>query len=109
MLSGYFSRWVEVKYLNTTTASGVINKMKQPFAIHGIPEVIVSDNGPQFACNEFHVFAEQYGFKHITSSLHFSQGNGAAEGAVKIAKKLLSQQSPDIALLNYPATHHSVQ
>jgi len=53
VLSDYFSCWKEMKYLRTTAASAVINKMKQVFATHGIPDVIVSDNGPQFACNEF--------------------------------------------------------
>ncbi|GFO42759.1 Pol polyprotein [Plakobranchus ocellatus] len=46
-------------------------------------------------------------FTQQASSLAFPQANGQAESAVKIAKKILSQPGPDIALLNYRATAHS--
>jgi hypothetical protein len=49
VLSDYFSRWIEVTYLSTTTASSVINKMKQVFVTHGFHDVIATDNGHQFA------------------------------------------------------------
>ena len=39
---------------------------------------------------------KKYGFTSITLSPHFLQSNGAAESAVKIAKKL---QQPDIFLV----------
>jgi hypothetical protein len=85
----------------------VINKFKLIFATHGIPEVITSDNGPQFQCKEFREFAREYDFQHQTSSPGFPQANGEAESAVKIAKKVLSQDEPELALLNYRATPHS--
>ena len=37
------------------------------FAIHGIPQEIVTDNGPQFR-NEFRNFTQQLDIKHITTS-----------------------------------------
>ena len=45
----YFSQFVEVDYLTDTTSQTVITKLKGQFARHGIPDVVVSDNGPQFA------------------------------------------------------------
>ena len=50
---------------------------------------IVSDNGPQFAAEEFRVFAQSYGFKQTRTSPHYPQSNGKAESAVKQAKKIL--------------------
>ncbi|KAL5471335.1 hypothetical protein EMCRGX_G029439 [Ephydatia muelleri] len=44
----YFSRYPEVIQLATTTSSKVIGALKSVFARHGIPEEVVSDNGPQF-------------------------------------------------------------
>ncbi|GFO18778.1 Pol polyprotein [Plakobranchus ocellatus] len=46
-------------------------------------------------------------FTQQVSCLAFPQANGHAESAVKIAKKILSQPEPDIALFNYRATAHS--
>ena len=103
----YYSRWIEIKHLTTTTSSAVINKCRQVFAAHGIPEEFHSDNGPQFAAKEFQDFADHYGFLLTTSSPYFAQANGEAEMAVKIAKTILSTTSPDVALMNYRATPHS--
>jgi hypothetical protein len=107
VLIDYYSRWIEVKRLYSTSAAAVINKCRQVFATFGIPDLFMSDNGPQFASAEFKHFAENYGFAHTTSSPYFPQANGEAESAVKIAKTILSSASPDIALLNYRATPHS--
>ena len=107
VVTDYYSRWLEVRQLHSTTASSVINKFKMIFATHGIPEVVVYDNGPQFQCREFQGFSQEYDFQHLTSNPGFPQANGAAESAVKVAKKLLQQADPDLALLNYRATPHS--
>ena len=67
----------------------------------------MSDNGPQFQCGKFWNFARESDFQHQASSPGFHQADGEAESAVKMAKKIILQVSPDIALLNYRATAHS--
>jgi len=73
----------------STTSEVVIKKLKAHIARYRVPDEIVSDNGPQFAAEEFRVFAQSYGFKHTRTSPHYPQSNGKAESAVKQAKKTL--------------------
>lgn len=101
----YLSRYPEVAKLPSTTSTAVISAIKSIFSRHGIPEVVRSDNGPQYSSREFDEFAESYGFVHNTSSPHFPQSNGLAERMVKTMKQLISQSlDPYLALLNYRAT-----
>ena len=62
----YFSRYPEVIKLTTTTSAAVITALKSIFARYGIPEIVRSDNGPQFASQEFATFAKLYGFQLLT-------------------------------------------
>ena len=78
----YYSKFFEVSHLPNSKSKTVINHNKPQFARYGIPETIVSDNGPEFSSHEFADFAKQYGFKHITSSPRYPQSNGLAERAV---------------------------
>ena len=87
----YFSRWIEIARLSNQTSEEVILHTHSMFARHGIPEVVVSDNGPQFSAELYAEFARQYGFEHITSSPYHPQCNGEAERAVKTMKCLLKK------------------
>ena len=101
----YFSRYPEVIKLSSTTSSNIIALLKTIFARHGIPEVLRTDNGPQYAAKEFSVFAKSYGFQHIISSPRFPQSNGQVERMVQTIKGLLKNSSdPHIAVLSYRAT-----
>jgi len=100
----YYSRFVEVSYMPSTTAAAVIGKIKTSFARFGIPQEVISDNGSQFSCSAFEEFAKSWGFVHSTCSPYHSQANGAAESGVKIAKKIVQQDDPHLALLTYHAT-----
>ena len=105
VLVDYFSRYAEVIKLQSTTSSSVISAMKSVFSRYGIPELLISDNGPQYVSNEFKEFAVKYNFKHTTSSPHFPQSNGLAERTVQTLKQLLSKSDdPYLALLVYRAT-----
>ena len=74
-------------------------------ARHGVPEPLVSDNGPQFSSKEFVLFAKDYGFSHVTSSPGHASGNGEVERAVRTVKELLyAAQDPYSDLLNYRST-----
>uniref|UniRef100_A0A0A9YGK9 RNA-directed DNA polymerase n=1 Tax=Lygus hesperus TaxID=30085 RepID=A0A0A9YGK9_LYGHE len=105
----YYSRYFELAQLSGLKSNEVIVKLKSFFCRHGIPEEIRSDCGTQFQAilgSEFDEFSKSYGFTHKTSSPHFSQSNGAAEAAVKIAKILLKKSpgDPYLALLSYRNT-----
>jgi len=102
-----YSRWIELKALTSLSTTAVINRLKDIIATHGVFDELMTDNGPQFVSSEFHEFAKAYGFSQITSSPHFPQANGEAESAVKIAKKMLAQADPHLALLNYRSSIHS--
>ena len=84
----------------------VITHMKSCFARHGIPDIVMSDNGPQFKSADFIKFSLRYGFKHQTSSLRYPQANGEIERWVKTVKSLLkkSKDPSYIALMAYRAT-----
>ena len=100
----YFSRWLEIIYLAETTSTYVISKLKNLFAKFGIPEIVVSDNGPQFGSAVFKQFSQEYGFQHYKSDPYFSQENGCAERAVQTAKRILAQDDVFMSLMTYRAT-----
>jgi transposase InsO family protein len=100
----YYSKFIEIFKISSQTSKEVTLLMKSAFARFGMPFEMVTDNGPCFASMEFKNFAKECGFKHITTSPHFPQANGQAESAVKIAKKIIQQDDPFTALLQYRAT-----
>ena len=88
----YFSDYFEIdKLQGKKDAAAIIRLLKKYFACHGIPNVMVTDNGPPFNSQTFTNFAAEYAFKHTTSSPTYPQSNGKAENAVKIAKRLLKK------------------
>ena len=104
IVSDYFSRYIEIAHLKNANSFCVIQSMKNIFARHGIPEKVVTDNGRQFVSSEFQNFADKWNFVHTTSSPYFPQSNGQAERAVQIAKRILQQEDPFLALLSYRTT-----
>ena len=101
----YYSNFIEFERIKNTSSHSVIQALKTTFGRHGIPESLVSDNGPVYASEEFRKFASQWDFQHITTSPHYSQANGKAESAVKICKALLkkaqlAKSDIHLALLN---------
>ena len=105
LLLNYYSRYIEISKLNEQSSSEVICHTKSIFARHGIPQEVVSDNGPSYSSLEYKQFAAQYGFTHTTSSPRYPQNNGEAERAVKTVKSFLKKSDdPYLALLIYRST-----
>ena len=70
------------------TLSAVIEFLKEQFSRHGLPDILVTDNGPQFTSQEFKQFTHNWEFVHVASSSHYQISNGKVEAAVKVAKSV---------------------
>ena len=93
--------------MKKTTSKKVIKTLKSHFARYGIPNTVVSDNGPQFQSSEFKNFSKTYEFTHTNSDPYNAKSNGKAESAVKSAKNLLRKNRTGdqfLALLNFRNT-----
>lgn len=81
-----FSKWIEaVRVANATTTSTII-VLRRLFATHGIPETLVSDNGPQFVSEEFAQFLSSNNITHIQTAPKHPSSNGLAERTVQTIK-----------------------
>ena len=86
------------------TAKAVVEATKKLFSEQGIPQEVVSDNGPQFSSSLYATFAQEWNFVHMTSSPHYPQSNGLVERFIQTVKHSLgkakaSGNDPNIALL----------
>ena len=105
----YYSNFIEIDNINRATSQSVCKSLKSMFSRYGVPDIVISDNGPQFAAAEFSEFANKWAFKHDTSSPHYPQSNGKAENMVKTVKRLLTKcrkagQSEYLVLLDWRNT-----
>ena len=84
-----FSKWPEVRVMSTTTVSATLDVLREWFSLHGIPEQLVTDNGPQFIAEAFKTFTERNGIRHIRSAPYHPASNGLAERFVQSLKQSL--------------------
>ena len=63
-----YSKWLEVVITNSATSLTTIEQLRKLFAVHGLPELIISDNGPAFSSDEFKVFMKKMVF--VIDKLH---------------------------------------
>ena len=105
----YWSNFFEVVKIHRRTAQAAITQFKVQFARHGIPEVLISNNGPEFDNQEFKNFSTDWQFEHRTSGSRYPQANGKVENAVKTCKGLLlkaeeDKRDPLLAILSWRNT-----
>ena len=72
--------------LKVASALTVVTALTEVFSCHGIPEIVISDNG--LHSELFRMFSKQYGFTHIMSSSGYPQAMGEAGRAVAIVRRL---------------------
>ena len=70
------------------SVQSVAEHFKSIFSEYGLPDTIVSDNGPCYTAELFTNLMKEYAVNHITSSPHYPQSNGLAEKFVHIVKNL---------------------
>ena len=88
-----YSSYPEPGSISKKSSATVTKVMKSVFARHGIPETVVSDNGPCYNSSEFSVFSKEWGFSHETSSPEHPSSNGLAERAVQTVKNIIKKSA----------------
>ena len=89
------SKWPEVIVMPSTTSQRTTVVLSTYFARYGLPEQLVSDNGPQFTSHEFETFIQQQGIKHIKSAPYHPSTNGLAERFVQTFKNSMRTSESD--------------
>ena len=109
------SRWPEVQMVKSTKFKDLEGKLETLFSLHGIPEVVLSDNGPPYNSNDWKRFSKKMGFKTRHSTPEHPESNGIAERFMSVLVKVIhtavaDKQDPRVAvrrrLLNYRNTVH---
>ena len=86
----YYCKFPFVRKMPTPcTSHAVVAPTADIFSEHGVPEKVVSDNGPHYDCVNYKKFAQEWGFEHVTSSPHFPQSNGFVERSIQTVKRTL--------------------
>ena len=110
MIADKYSKYPLVDEVpNPVNSAAVTSIIKRYCGIFGKPQIIYSDNGPQYAGEAFKKFVNEWAIQHVTSSPTYAQSNGFVERQIGYIKPLLekaikSKQDIDITLLNIRAT-----
>ena len=103
--------------MSSTTATKIIEALRQLFSAYGLPEQLVSNNGPQFVAQEFDSFMKINGIKHIRTLPYHLASNGVVERLVQTFKKAMNAtnrkettKSQQLAsfLLSYRTTPYAI-
>ena len=106
LMCDYYSKFPIVKKIPSGQSTGqtVVRLTKCVMSEQGVPELVISDNGPQYDCQSYKQFSKEWGFQHITSSPRYPQSNGFIERQVQTVKNTLdkavkSGQDPHMSML----------
>ena len=92
----FYSGFLTYDELASTITSAEIKMLHNIVRKFGLPEMILSDNGPCFQSEVFLSFCANLDIGHITSSPHYHQSNGRAEWAISTIKKILKKTKSNI-------------
>ena len=73
------SKWMEIHPVKRADSKTTIQKLRTIFATHGLPEMLVSDNGSVFTSAEFQEFTSRNAIRHVTTAPYHPSSNGLAE------------------------------
>lgn len=96
-----YSKWLEVVPVSSATSSSTIQALMKMFATHGLPKLMVSDNGAVFTSVEFHDFLNRNGVRQMTTAPYHPSSNGLAERAVQGWNEAESQGNVETRLVSF--------
>ena len=107
------SKWLVIHITNSCNGQTTIDNLRMTFASQGLPEMVVSDNGPAFVSNEFEEFMRKNGIPHVKAVPYYPASNGLVERAVQTFKTAMKKQDGSMQirlsrfLFKYRITPHT--
>ncbi|XP_055633584.1 uncharacterized protein K02A2.6-like [Toxorhynchites rutilus septentrionalis] len=117
VIADYYSRFLSVTEMKSSTASKTIEVLESLFKQHTYPETIRSDNGPPFASEEFANYCVNKNIRLVHSIPYWPQMNGLIERqnqgilrTLKIARTMKEdwRKAVNEYVYSYNTTPHSV-
>jgi transposase InsO family protein len=104
-----YSGYPEVHLTKDMLSSTVVSRLRRTFSQLGVPNQLVSDNGPSFVSHETREWLSRVGCTLVTTPAYHPQSNGIAERFVRTIKEAVkangfSQAAIDRYLLFYRAS-----
>ena len=84
--------------MSPTTASATVITLRSLFARFGLPDQVVTDNGPQFIAGVFKEFLNTNMIKHTLCPLYHPSTNGLAERHVQTFETLRKKSDQTLSL-----------
>ena len=106
-----------VAILRSTTSAAIIGCLRKIFAVHGLPEKVVTDNGANLASEEFQNFLETQGIQPRKVTPYWPQANAEVERKNRTIEKAICTAHVEgkdwrtdmfTFLLNYRETRHAM-
>ena len=79
VLVDYFSRWMEVDVIRTTSSETIIHCLDAQFARHGLPRGLRTDNGSNLVSREIEEYLKEMGIEHHYTTPLWPRANGEVE------------------------------
>ncbi|CAA7027871.1 unnamed protein product [Microthlaspi erraticum] len=93
VMTDYFSKWVEAEAFSQVTDKEVRGFIwRNIICKFGVPQEIVTDNGPQFTSNNFKNYCITWGIKLSFATPRHPQSNGQAESSNKTIIQMLKKR-----------------
>ena len=91
LICDYFSKFPFLFQVKTTSFANLKDHLEELFSVEGIPNEIMSDNGPPFNGKEFSSYLTGLGIRHTTSSPNYPRSNGFIERQIQTMKRLIEK------------------
>ena len=109
LICDYFSKFPFLFQVKTTSFANLKDHLEELFSVEGIPDEIMSDNGPPFNGKEFSSYLTGLGIRHTTSSPNYPRSNGFIERQIQTMKRLIERPTVPGGVIKkpWPAWEHS--
>lgn len=95
-----YSGYPEVHLTRDMLSATVVSRLRRTFSQLGVPEQLVSDNGPSFVSEETRSWLERIGCNLVTTPAYHPQSNGLAERFVRTIKEAIRANGMSQAVID---------